>query len=70
MIHITMIRDRPWQAYPITILTGAYLGYAVGSLVARTPLLYGKKIEFTSTAEEEAASNNSRSSSQEASKEK
>lgn len=40
-------RDRPWQAFPITILTGAYIGYAVGSFVARTPLVFGKRIVFT-----------------------
>lgn len=39
-------RDRPWQAFPITILTGAYIGYAVGSLLSRTPLLFGKRIQF------------------------
>lgn len=46
-------RDRPWQAFPITILTGAYIGYAVGSLICRTPLLYGKRIQFTPLEEEE-----------------
>lgn len=45
-------RDRPWQAFPITILVGAYIGYAVGSLVARTPLLYGKRIQFTPEEDE------------------
>lgn len=39
-------RDRPWQAYPITILTGAYIGYALGVLLGRVPGLFGKKIEF------------------------
>jgi phosphatidylinositol glycan class F len=52
-------RDRPWQAFPITILTGAYIGYAVGSLVSRTPLLYGKRIEFApQQAEEEEKKTN------------
>ncbi|KAL1968384.1 hypothetical protein VTN77DRAFT_1913 [Rasamsonia byssochlamydoides] len=64
-IPIPLDWDRPWQAYPITILTGAYLGYAVGSLTARTPLLYGKRIEFTPPVDQESSSNN-----QEASKEK
>jgi phosphatidylinositol glycan class F len=41
------IRDRPWQAFPITVLVGAYIGYALGSLLSRTPLLYGKRIQFT-----------------------
>lgn len=64
------IRDRPWQAYPITILTGAYLGYVVGSLIARTPLLYGKRIEFTSSSSPEEEREEISSNSQEASKEK
>lgn len=46
-------RDRPWQAFPITILIGAYIGYALGSLVSRTPLLYGKRIQFTTEETEE-----------------
>lgn len=41
-----LCRDRPWQAYPITILTGAYIGYVVGSLVSRIPGLYGKRVQF------------------------
>lgn len=41
-----MFRDRPWQAFPITILTGAYIGYAVGSFVARTPFVFGKRVIF------------------------
>lgn len=45
-VPIPLDWDRPWQAYPITILTGAYLGFAVGQLVGRSPLLYGKKVEF------------------------
>ena len=46
-------RDRPWQAFPITILVGAYVGYALGSLVSRTPLIYGKRIEFAPEPSEE-----------------
>ncbi|PWY75084.1 hypothetical protein BO70DRAFT_354557 [Aspergillus heteromorphus CBS 117.55] len=37
--------DRPWQAYPITILTGAYLGWAVGMILGMT-VLFGKRIRF------------------------
>lgn len=40
-------RDRPWQAFPITILTGAYIGYAVGTFVARTQLVFGKRVRFS-----------------------
>lgn len=47
------VRDRAWQAYPITVLTGAYIGYVLGSLGGRTPFLYGKRIQFTSSKEEE-----------------
>lgn len=50
--NVDVCRDRPWQAYPITILTGAYIGYVAGSLIARTPLVYGKKIEFSESDEE------------------
>lgn len=46
-------RDRPWQAYPITILTGAYIGYAVGSLISRSSWLFGKRIQFTPEVEED-----------------
>jgi phosphatidylinositol glycan class F len=45
-IPIPLDWDRPWQAFPITILVGAYIGHALGSLVSRTPLLYGKRIQF------------------------
>ncbi|KAL4894446.1 GPI biosynthesis protein Pig-F [Aspergillus ambiguus] len=42
-VPIPLDWDRPWQAYPITILTGAYIGHGVGSLLGRT-LLFGKRI--------------------------
>lgn len=51
---ISSSRDRPWQAFPITILTGAYIGYAVGSLLSRTPLLFGKRIQFQAEETDEA----------------
>ncbi|KAJ6119183.1 Glycosylphosphatidylinositol anchor biosynthesis protein 11 [Penicillium sp. IBT 18751x] len=53
-IPIPLDWDRPWQAFPITILVGAYIGYALGSLVSRTPLLYGKRIQFTPVRAENA----------------
>ncbi|KAL3256641.1 hypothetical protein ABHI18_007434 [Aspergillus niger] len=37
--------DRPWQAYPITLLTGAYIGFVVGSVLGRS-VLFGKRIRF------------------------
>ena len=38
-------RDREWQKWPITIVTGAYMGWFVGRL-AGGYLLRGKRIEF------------------------
>ncbi|OAX77713.1 hypothetical protein ACJ72_07984 [Emergomyces africanus] len=52
-VPIPLDWDRPWQTYPITIITGAYIGYVLGCMIGRTPLLYGKRIQFT-TSEEEA----------------
>ncbi|PWY91323.1 hypothetical protein BO94DRAFT_533455, partial [Aspergillus sclerotioniger CBS 115572] len=37
--------DRPWQAYPITLLTGAYLGSVVGAMLGRS-VLFGKRLRF------------------------
>lgn len=42
---LTRHRDREWQKWPVTIVTGAYIGYAVGKLLGGT-LLRGKKIMF------------------------
>ncbi|CAI7675959.1 unnamed protein product [Penicillium manginii] len=52
-IPIPLDWDRPWQAFPITILAGAYIGYAAGSLISRTPFLYGKRVQFAPEAIEE-----------------
>ncbi|KAJ5654717.1 Glycosylphosphatidylinositol anchor biosynthesis protein 11 [Penicillium lividum] len=52
-IPIPLDWDRPWQAFPITILVGAYIGYALGALISSTPLLYGKRIQFAPESEEE-----------------
>ncbi|KAJ5718974.1 hypothetical protein N7493_007429 [Penicillium malachiteum] len=57
-IPIPLDWDRPWQAFPITILAGAYMGYVVGTLVSRTPLLYGKRIQFTPGQDEEEEKTN------------
>jgi len=43
--ELTYYRDREWQKWPVTIVTGAYVGYAVGKLLGGT-LLKGKKIMF------------------------
>lgn len=42
---LTHIRDRDWQRWPITIIAGAYLGYAIGKLSGKY-ILPGKRIEF------------------------
>lgn len=42
---LTCDRDREWQKWPVTIVTGAYIGYAIGKLLGGT-LLKGKKIMF------------------------
>ncbi|KAI9035602.1 PIG-F family protein [Aspergillus affinis] len=44
-VPIPLDWDRPWQAYPITILVGAYIGYALGVGLGRT-VLFGKRIDF------------------------
>ena len=38
-------RDREWQKWPVTIVTGAYIGFAVGKLAGGL-LLKGRKIMF------------------------
>ncbi|KAF2026851.1 glycosylphosphatidylinositol anchor biosynthesis protein 11 [Setomelanomma holmii] len=44
-IPIPLDWDREWQKWPVTIVTGAYIGYAVGKLLGGT-VLKGKKIMF------------------------
>ncbi|KAJ4984552.1 GPI biosynthesis protein family Pig-F [Stagonosporopsis vannaccii] len=44
-VPIPLDWDREWQKWPVTIVTGAYVGYAVGKLLGGT-LLKGKKIMF------------------------
>ncbi|THD00322.1 hypothetical protein EYZ11_000215 [Aspergillus tanneri] len=44
-VPIPLDWDRPWQTYPITILVGAYIGYAVGLGLGRS-WLFGKRINF------------------------
>ncbi|KAL6230114.1 hypothetical protein BDW75DRAFT_223490 [Aspergillus navahoensis] len=55
-VPIPLDWDRPWQAYPITILTGAYVGYTLGMLLGRVKGVFGKRIEFAPAPEEAAAS--------------
>lgn len=44
-IPIPLDWDREWQKWPVTIVTGAYAGYAVGKLLGGT-ILKGKTIKF------------------------
>ncbi|KAF1966380.1 hypothetical protein BU23DRAFT_518149 [Bimuria novae-zelandiae CBS 107.79] len=44
-IPIPLDWDRAWQKWPVTIVTGAYAGWAVGKLLGGT-LLKGRKIVF------------------------
>ncbi|KAL4946045.1 GPI biosynthesis protein family Pig-F-domain-containing protein [Aspergillus oleicola] len=49
-VPIPLDWDRPWQAYPITILTGAYIGFCAGMLIGRVRGVFGKRIEFVPRA--------------------
>ncbi|OAA70984.1 GPI biosynthesis protein Pig-F [Akanthomyces lecanii RCEF 1005] len=42
-VPIPLDWDRDWQRWPVTIVVGAYLGAAAGSLLAGT-VLYGKRL--------------------------
>jgi phosphatidylinositol glycan class F len=44
-VPIPLDWDREWQKWPVTILAGAYVGYAVGKIVGGT-LLKGSKIKI------------------------
>ncbi|KAI9744344.1 MAG: Glycosylphosphatidylinositol (GPI) anchor assembly protein [Candelina submexicana] len=44
-VPIPLDWDREWQKWPVTIVTGAYLGYFVGKF-AGGYLLKGKRIQF------------------------
>ncbi|KAJ1712918.1 GPI-anchor biosynthesis protein (Pig-F) [Aspergillus flavus] len=44
-VPIPLDWDRPWQAFPITILVGAYIGYSVGFGLGRT-VLFGKRLKI------------------------
>ncbi|KZZ87376.1 GPI biosynthesis protein Pig-F [Ascosphaera apis ARSEF 7405] len=54
-VPIPLDWDRAWQAYPITIITGAYIGYAVFSLLGRCPGIRGKVIRFNDEKVEKSA---------------
>lgn len=45
-IPIPLDWDREWQNWPVTIVTGAYLGWAIGKLLGGT-ILRGKRIDLT-----------------------
>jgi phosphatidylinositol glycan class F len=44
-VPIPLDWDREWQKWPVTIVTGAYVGYVVGKEVGGW-LLKGRRIEF------------------------
>ena len=44
-IPIPLDWDKPWQQWPCTILTGAYLGYVVGKFMGMY-VVGGKKLVF------------------------
>ncbi|KAB8071800.1 GPI biosynthesis protein family Pig-F-domain-containing protein [Aspergillus leporis] len=44
-VPIPLDWDRPWQAFPITILVGGYIGYAVGLGLGRT-VLFGSRLKL------------------------
>lgn len=44
-VPIPLDWDEPWQKWPVTILTGAYLGYVVGKF-AGMYVVGGKKLVF------------------------
>ncbi|KAI9858464.1 MAG: Glycosylphosphatidylinositol (GPI) anchor assembly protein [Vezdaea acicularis] len=44
-VPIPLDWDRDWQAWPVTIITGGYLGYVVGKLAGEY-VFKGKRVEF------------------------
>lgn len=44
-IPIPLDWDRDWQKWPVTIVTGMYLGYVAGQLIG-TWVVRGKRIKF------------------------
>lgn len=44
-VPIPLDWDREWQAWPITIVTGAYLGYGLGKVIGGW-VLRGRRVEF------------------------
>lgn len=43
-LWLTVYRDREWQEWPVTILTGAYIGYLIGKTLGT--IFQGKKLPF------------------------
>lgn len=44
-VPIPLDWDREWQKWPVTVVTGAYLGYGVGKVVGGW-VCKGKRVEF------------------------
>lgn len=45
-VPIPLDWDREWQKWPVTIISGAYVGWALGKLVGGT-VLKGKRLDLT-----------------------
>ena len=44
-VPIPLDWDREWQKWPVTVVTGVFLGYIAGKLIGGH-LVRGKRIEF------------------------
>ena len=51
-VPIPLDWDREWQKWPVTIVTGMYLGALVGNLAGRH-VLWGRTIQFRPHEEED-----------------
>ncbi|KAI9742308.1 MAG: Glycosylphosphatidylinositol (GPI) anchor assembly protein [Claussenomyces sp. TS43310] len=45
-VPIPLDWDREWQRWPVTVVTGLYVGYVLGKGLGGSSLLRGKRIEF------------------------
>ena len=44
--NIYDFRDRDWQKWPVTIITGAYIGWVIGHLAGRY-VFHGKVVDLS-----------------------
>jgi phosphatidylinositol glycan class F len=45
-VPIPLDWDREWQKWPVTIVTGCYLGYVVGKTLGGWSLVRGRRMDF------------------------